>query len=166
MDNYQKQFRGRISKSRGRMFEEIIDSACTFYELKGEAAISKSNEPMRPLSKPNNKGQFLACFTKKSGPDYIGVRAGGRFIAMEAKHTDNDRLQQSAVDSEQEKRLNQYTALGADCFVMVSFGFREFFKVPWETFRAMKERYGRKYITPEDVREYAVKYIGGVLRFL
>ena len=49
---------------------------------------------------------------------------------------------------------------------MVSFGFRHFFKVPWATFRAMKEHYGRKYITPEDVREYEVRYIGGVLHFL
>ena len=49
---------------------------------------------------------------------------------------------------------------------MVSFGFREFFKVPWAIFRAMKEHYGRKYIKPEDVQEYKVKYIGGVLRFL
>ncbi len=166
MDDYQKQIRGRVSKSRGRMFEEMIDSACTFYGIKGEAVISKSNEPMRPLSKPNGKGQFLACFTKKSGPDYIGVLAGGRFIAMEAKHTDNDRLQQSAVGSEQEKRLNQYMTLGAECFVMVSFGFQEFFKVPWEVFRDMKKLYGRKYITPADVQEYKIRYIGGILHFL
>lgn len=30
----------------------------------------------------------------------------------------------------------------------------------------MKERYGRKYITPEDVQEYRVRYIGGTLHFL
>lgn len=121
---------------------------------------------MRPLSKPNNKGQFLACFTKKAGPDYVGVLAGGRFVAMEAKHTDKDRLQQSAVDSEQEKYLNQYAALGAECFVLVSFGFQDFFKVPWEVFQRMKENYGRKYITPADIQAYKIKYIGGVLYFL
>ena len=30
----------------------------------------------------------------------------------------------------------------------------------------MKARYGRKYIKPEDVQEYKVRYIGGVLQFL
>ena len=57
-------------------------------------------------------------------------------------------------------------ALGAECFVMVSFGFERFFKIPWTVFRDMKEHYGRKYITPEDVQEYKVRYIGGVLQFL
>ena len=52
------------------------------------------------------------------------------------------------------------------CFVMVSFRFEHYFKIPWEVFRNMKAHYGRKYITPEDVKEYEVRYIGGVLRFL
>lgn len=166
MDKRDRQLQGRISKGRGKMFEDIIDHACAFYRMNNAALISKSNEPMRPISKPNDRGQFLACFTKKSGPDYVGVLAGGRFVAIEAKHTDGGRLQQSAVDGEQEKCLNEYAALGADCFVLVSFGFQQFYKIPWETFRNMKERYGRKYITPEDIEEYRVRYMGGVLRFL
>lgn len=85
---------------------------------------------------------------------------------FEAKHTDSDRMQQSVISPEQEKQLDRHAALGAECFVMVSFGFQQFFKVPWEVFRDMKARYGRKYITPEDVQEYRVRYIGGVLQFL
>ena len=85
---------------------------------------------------------------------------------FEAKHTSGDRLEQSVVTDDQRKRLDRHMALGAECFVMVSFGFREFFKVPWAIFRAMKEHYGRKYIKPEDVQEYKVRYIGGVLQFL
>ena len=30
----------------------------------------------------------------------------------------------------------------------------------------MKARYGRKYIKPEDVQEYKVRYTGGALHFL
>ena len=30
----------------------------------------------------------------------------------------------------------------------------------------MKARYCRKYIKPEDVQEYKVRYIGGILQFL
>lgn len=105
-------------------------------------------------------------FHEKSGPDYVGVLNGGRFIALEAKHTDGDRLQQSVVSAEQEKQLDRHAALGAECFVLVSFGFQQFFRIPWEAFRDMKARYGRKYIRPEDVQEYKVRYAGGILRFL
>ena len=166
MIDYKRQLRGRLSKDRGQAFEEIIEAGCRYYREKGVADILKSAEPMRPLSKPNSKGQFLACFTKKSGPDYVGVLNGGRFIALEAKHTDGDRLQQSVVSEEQEKQLNRHAALGAECFVLVSFSFQQFFKIPWEVFREMKARYGRKYIKPEDVQEYKVRYTGGALHFL
>ena len=64
------------------------------------------------------------------------------------------------------KSLGRHMKLGAECFVMVSFGFEQYFKIPWAVFREMKQHYGRKYITPEDVQEYKVRYIGGILQFL
>ena len=132
----------------------------------GEAEIEKTPEPMKQLGPKDRQGKFTACYTKKAQPDYKGTLKGGRSVVFEAKHTSGDRLEQSVVTDDQRKRLDRHMALGAECFVMVSFGFREFFKVPWAIFRAMKEHYGRKYIKPEDVQEYKVKYIGGVLRFL
>ena len=144
----------------------MIEAACQHYRLKEIAEITKTPEPMKPLSRPNSKGQFTACYTKQAQPDYKGTLKGGRAVVFEAKHTDSDRMQQSVISPEQEKQLDRHAALGAECFVMVSFGFQQFFKVPWEVFRDMKARYGRKYITPEDVQEYRVRYIGGVLQFL
>lgn len=157
---------GRQNKAAGEEWERILEASCQHYRLTGEAEIEKTPEPMKQLGSKNRQGKFTACYTKKAQPDYKGTLKGGRSVVFEAKHTASDRLLQSAVTDDQEKRLNRHMALGAECFVMVSFGFREFFKVPWETFRAMKEHYGRKYITPGDVQEYKVKYIGGVLHFL
>lgn len=164
--HYRAVLTGQRNRAAGEEWERILEAACQHYRLKGRAEIEKTPEPIKQLGSKNSQGKFMACYTKKAQPDYKGTLAGGRSVVFEAKHTDSDRLQQSAVTPDQEKRLNRHMALGADCFVMVSFGFREFFKVPWANFRAMKEHYGRKYITPEDVREYAVKYIGGVLHFL
>ena len=130
------------------------------------AEITKTPEPMKPLSRPNAKGQFLACFTKQAQPDYKGTLKGGRAIVFEAKHTDAERMQRSVVSEEQEKQLDRHATLGAEAFILVSFGLQEYFKIPWEVFRDMKEHYGRKYIRPEDIREYQIKYVGGVLRFL
>ena len=43
-----KQYKGAISKARGKHFEEYIDLALRYYEQKGEATIEKTPEPMRP----------------------------------------------------------------------------------------------------------------------
>lgn len=164
--HYRAVLTGQRNRAAGEEWERILEASCQHYRLKGEAEIEKTPEPMKQLGPKNGQGKFTACYTKKAQPDYKGTLKGGRSVVFEAKHTDTDRLQQSAVTPDQERRLDRHTALGAECFVMVSFGFREFFKVPWATFRAMKERYGRKYITTEDVQEYRVRYIGGVLHFL
>ncbi len=164
--HYKAVMAGRRSRVAGEYWENMIEAACQHYRLKEIAEITKTPEPMKPLSRPNSKGQFTACYTKQAQPDYKGTLKGGRAVVFEAKHTDSDRMQQSVISPEQEKQLDRHAALGAECFVMVSFGFQQFFKVPWEVFRDMKARYGRKYITPEDVQEYRVRYIGGVLQFL
>lgn len=164
--HYKAVMAGRRSRVAGEYWENMIEAACQHYRLKEMAEITKTPEPMKPLSRPNSKGQFTACYIKQAQPDYKGTLKGGRAVVFEAKHTDGDRMQQSIISPEQEKQLDRHAALGAECFVMVSFGFQQFFKVPWEVFRDMKTRYGRKYITPEDVQEYRVRYIGGVIQFL
>ena len=166
LSNIQRSQRGLQSKRAGEHFENLLAASLGWYRDKGVAFVEKTPEPMRPLRPPNRQGQFLACYTKQAQPDYKGTLAGGRAVVFEAKHTDSDRLQQNVISSEQEKQLDRHMKLGAECFVMVSFGFEQYFKIPWAVFREMKQHYGRKYITPEDVQEYKVRYIGGVLQFL
>lgn len=164
--HYRAVMTGRRSRIAGGAWEDLLEASCRHYRLNGMAEITKTPEPMKPIGPKNAKGQFLACYTKQAQPDYKGTLAGGRAIVFEAKHTDGDRLQRSVISEEQEKQLDRHAALGAECLVMVSFGFRQFFKIPWAVFRDMKENFGRKYITPEDVQQYKVRYIGGVLYFL
>lgn len=163
--HYKAVMNGRRSKAAGEYWEQIIEAGCQYYREKGVAEIEKTPEPLRP-TKALGQGKFIAHYVKMAQPDYKGTLAGGKAIVFEAKHTDTDRLQRSVISSEQEEQLDRHMALGAECFVMVSFAFEQYFKVPWAVFRDMKEHYGRKYITPEDVQEYKVRYIGGVLLFL
>lgn len=163
--HYRAVMNGLRSKVAGEYWERMIEAACNHYRNEGQAEILKTPEPMRPI-KPLGQGKFVAYYEKMAQPDYKGTVAGGRAVVFEAKHTDSDRLQRSVVSSEQEKQLDRHEALGADCFVLVSFRFEEYFKIPWAVFRDMKEHFGRKYITPADLKEYEVKYIGGVLEFL
>lgn len=162
---YQRQLRGAISKRHGQLFEEIITGSCHRYFTERKALIIKTPEPMKPV-KDLGGGKFIAHYEKAAQPDYKGLLAGGQMVLFEAKHTDADRLRQDAVTNAQAVAFDYHESLGAICFVLVSFGFNSFYKIPWQTFKNMKELYGRKYIKTEDVKEYEIKFIGGVLKFL
>lgn len=163
--HYRAVLAGRRAKAAGEYWENVIGAACRWYSRMGIAEIQKTPEPMRPVRSLGN-GKFVAYYEKMAQPDYKGTLKGGKAVVFEAKHTDSGRLLRDVVSSEQEAQLNRHMALGAECFVMVSFGFERFFRIPWAVFRDMKKRFGRKYVTPLDLGQYEVKYKGGVLRFL
>ena len=156
---------GKRNKATGELWENIIAISCDYYSKIGEAEIEKTPEPMRPIRRLNG-GQFVAVFTKSAQPDYKGTLKNGHSIVFEAKHTDTDRIRREVISPEQEKRLNSHLSLGAECYVLISFRFQKFFKVPWDVFRDMKQYYGRKYVVPQDLKKYEIRYIDGVLRFL
>lgn len=162
---HQHTIQGYRNKYNGKAFEDLITASCHYYFSQRKALIIKTPEPMRPI-KDLGQGKFIAHYEKHAQPDYKGVLNGGQMVIFEAKHTEADRLKQEAVTEAQAVSFNYHEELGAICFVLVSFGFRQFFRVPWKTFKAMKEIYGRKYIKPEDLKEYKIPYIGGVLKFL
>lgn len=148
---------GGRSKAAGEYFEKIIETACKYYSDMHYAEIQKTPEPMRVIKRLDG-GKFVAVFTKQAQPDYKGTLCGGQAIVFEAKHTDSEKMLQSVITAEQEKRLDKHLELGACCYVLVSFEFKEFFFVPWAVFHTMKGIFGRKYIKPDDIREYEVKY--------
>lgn len=158
--------RGRQNRAAGELFEQMIDAACQYYRQAGIAEIDKTPEAMKPLGHQNGKGQFLACYVKKAQPDFKGTLRGGGSIVFEAKNTSADKMQQSVVLEQQQEALERHRRLGAKCFIIVSFDFRKFFRVPWEVWQDMKAKYGRKYIRPEDIPEYEIKMLRGVLDFL
>lgn len=158
--------RGKQNRTAGASFEQIIDAACQYYKENGIAEIDKTPEAMKPLGHQNVKGQFLACYVKKAQPDFKGTLKGGRSIVFEAKFTSSDKMQQSVVTEKQAEALERHQRLGAKCFVVISFSFKNFYRVPWEVWRDMKSIYGRKYIKPEDIPQYEVRFLFGLLDFL
>lgn len=153
MSNIDRQFLGRRSHAVGILFEDIINAACHYYRNKGMCIIEKTPEPMRPL-KSLGKGQFVACFEKQAQPDYKGVLCDGTAIIFEVKHTDSDRIQESVITKTQRENLDDFQKMGAQCFVVVSIGFQHFFRVPWEVFGDMKDKYGRKYMKLDDLEPF------------
>ncbi len=158
--------RGKQNREAGALFEQMIDAACLYYRQASIAEIEKTPEAMKPLGPQNGRGQFLACYVKKAQPDFKGTLKGGGSVVFEAKITSSDRIQQSVVLEQQAEALERHSKLGAECFILVSFGFRRFYRIPWKMWRDMKAIYGRKYIKPGDVPQYEVKLHRGRLDFL
>ena len=79
---------GRRSRAAGEIWEEMIEAACRHYRLTEAAEITKTPEPMKPLGRPNGRGQFLACYTKQAQPDYKGtLKAGAPLYSRQSTQT-------------------------------------------------------------------------------
>ncbi len=144
----------------------MISASCEYYRDRGLAKIEKTPEPMKPLGAKNRKGQFLACYTKQAQPDYGGTLKGGQSIYFEAKHTDDDRIEQRRLTQEQQDDLEAHHKLGAVAFVLVSFSLCDFYRVPWPVWRDMAETYGRKYVKQVELAPYEVPATAGYIKFL
>lgn len=157
--------RGARNRAQGETLEGQIEAACVVYKRRGVAVIDKTPEPMKVL-RPLENGQFVACFSKKAQPDFQGTLRTGRSVMFEAKTTRTGKILQKAVTEDQEEYLNAHAAMGAMCFVVVSFG-GIYARVPWNVWCGMKEIFGHKHITEEEAQPYRIRYNRyGVLGFL
>ena len=96
-------------------------------------------------------------YEKKGQPDYKGILCDGSGIMFEAKHTDSDRINQSAVTDKQWESLDIYEKFGAHCYVMVSMGLMRFYRVPWDVWKQMKKRFGHKFMTEQELKPYQLQ---------
>lgn len=150
---------GKRARVNGGYFEQLIDRECRIYEECGAAKIEKTPEPMKPLRPPNQKGQFLACYIKHAQPDYKGTLRGGKAVVFEAKHTDGDRIEKNRVTDDQMAALLSHDQLGAKSFVLVSFHFERFYRVPAWIWSNMEEIYGKKSVNEKDLSPYRLNGI-------
>jgi len=160
--------RGYNSKMAGETFESMINVACEHYKSQKIAYIEKTPEAFKVTNKKQTSKCFIfeGVFTKKCQPDYKGTLCGGRAVCFEAKHTDSEEIKQSRVSEEQRDSLEMHEQLGAKAFILISIRMQSFYRVPWSTWKDMKNSYGRKYINMADLEEYRIPYIAGILQFL
>lgn len=150
-----RQRQGLINRAKGKQFEGRLDAAFEYYRIRGAAVVEKTPEPMKVIKNMGN-GRFLACYEKKAQPDYKGTIKGGRTVMFEAKFTSTDRMTQDRVSLEQSKYLDENQALGARCYVLAGFPSGAVYKLPWDVWKDMKGRFGRKYVTEADLKNYIV----------
>ena len=160
-----RQIQGYKSRAVGKNFEDFITASCKDYDERNVAFIEKTPEPMK-IIRPQEAGRFITCFAKSAQPDYKGTLFSGRSVCFEAKHTDSDRILQSAVTEEQEKCLDRHESMGAICFVLVSIQLQHFFRVPWCIWKEMKLYFGHKYMSVDELKQYRVPQLGYKILFL
>lgn len=156
MPDPRRQIIGRRNKASGDAFERWLTNACEFYLKEGWAHIEKTPEPFNITGKDTN-GVVRGYYEKKGQPDYKGILCDGTGIMFEAKHTDSDRINQSVVTDKQWESLNIYEKFGAHCYVMVSIGLMKFYRVPWDIWKKMKELFGHKFMTEQELEPYRLK---------
>ncbi len=157
-----QQYQNAVNNAQGHSFEDYIKSACVLYSQQGRAEIEKTPEPFRVTAKNRKDGTFSGRFTAHAQPDFQGTLDGGRSIVFEAKYTTTDRLKKEAVTEEQAKRLQLHHERGALAGVCAGIQ-NNFFFVPWPIWDDMKNLYGRKYVTADDLKTFRVKFNGSVL---
>lgn len=166
LEEYRRMTQGKRSREAGALFEETIAASLDWHEARGLLKAAKTPEPMKPLQKPNKSGQFLACYTKKAQVDFSGTMQGGRAVRFEAKQTDTDRFERTRLTTEQMDDLRGHEKLGALCFVLLCFGVNHFYRVPWANWENMKAIYGRQYVKEDDLQEFRIHSVAGVLKIL
>lgn len=80
----------------------------------------------------------------------------GQGIIFEAKYTDHNRIMQNAVTETQSKNFERFQILGGLAYVMVCIQLKDFYRVPWNIWKSMKQLYGHKYMTSSDLEIYKV----------
>lgn len=156
-----QQYQNKVNNAQGHFFEGAIKAACALYSERERADIEKTPEPFRVLEKFAN-GIFKGRFTARAQPDFQGTLAGGRSIVFEAKYTTTDRMKRDVLTPDQKKALERHARRGAVAAVCAGIG-NDFFFVPWEIWRDMKERFGRQYVTVADLETWRVRFNGAVL---
>lgn len=156
MPDPRRQLVGRRSKVSGETFERWISNACEFYLRNGWAHIEKTPEPFHITGKDRD-GTVKGYYEKKGQPDYKGILCDGTGIMFEAKHTDGDRIRQNVVTDTQWESLDIYEKFGAHCYVMVSLGLTKFYRVPWATWKKMKELFCHKFMTEQELEPYRLQ---------
>lgn len=156
-----RNYKNRMSSAQGRHFEMMIQKACEYYRIKGDADVEKIPEPFLVIKK-HSKNSFTGKFIGKAQPDFQGTLKGGKSIVFEAKHTTTDRIKASVLTKAQYDYLESHFLKGATVGVCVNVKSTYAF-VPWLKWRIMKELYGRKYMTEDDLQEFRVQTPGMVL---
>ena len=125
----------RSCANRGQPFEEFLRFANDRYAKKKIALVDKLPTEFIPIR--NRYGKVCNVkVERKSKVDFIG-RYKHYPIAIEAKHSEEDAIRWDRVEDHQADYMDAFTEEpGTIGIVLVSFGLKRFFAIPWVFWQA------------------------------
>lgn len=146
--------------NRGMSFESFVTFACERYKKFNVAVIDKQNSAFIPIR--DRSGKIVTTkIEKKATVDYLG-RYKNIPIAMEAKHTSTESIRWDAVQPHQAEYLDLFTKEpGTIGFVLLSFGMKRFYAIPWAFWQAAynaRARTGSSRTSPETVSAFGITW--------
>ncbi|WP_373781960.1 Holliday junction resolvase RecU [Jeotgalibaca porci] len=153
--NQPKNMTSKINNHQGKIFEKLIEMGCQKYELNEKAFVQKIPENFHPQKIDKVTKKATGYYKESAQPDFQGTLSDGRSICFEAKYTNKEMINQSVVSKFQAECLSKHKALGAYCGVCCQVNKTIAF-IPWGVWENMKDIYGRKYMTEDEVKIYQV----------
>ena len=113
------------------------------YQHTGMACVHKVPTEFIPIR--DSTGKIVSCkVEEKSCVDYLG-RYRNYPVAVEAKHEEGARIAFSRVEDHQAAYLDDFIKYpGNVALVVVSFGMRSFYAIPWEFWRVGRSLWNAK----------------------
>lgn len=147
----------RDEQASNKLLETMLTTACNKYSEEKAAKIAKTVVPFRVLGVLKVQPKVCKCAQEKEQePDFKGIMASGQAIVFEAKHTEQEHIQWDAIKEHQRKYLNDYCRMNGLVFIIISFGFQKFYRIPWKIWRDMQTLYGRKYLLQQDISHFEI----------
>ncbi|QSF13645.1 Holliday junction resolvase RecU [Mycoplasma sp. Mirounga ES2805-ORL] len=154
-----------MKKNRGMLLESIVNKTINYYTDNNIAYIEKKELPIKFRKVVDNKNLENAFIFKKSTVDYIGCYKG-RFIAFEAKTTNENLLPKSNIPNHQINYLRKIEENGGVSFLLIFFSSKdEFYVIKTSDFIMQL----KKSISYENIKQYGFKLelcFPGIIDFL
>ncbi len=128
--------------NRGQPFEDFLKFVHARYQATGIACVHKVPTEFIPIR--NGRGEVCSCKVEnQSCVDYLG-RYRNIPVAIEAKHTEDARIDFKRVEPHQAAYLDDWDKdPQAIALVLVSFSLRNFYAIPWVFWKAAQESWER-----------------------
>ncbi|WP_029513327.1 Holliday junction resolvase RecU [Mycoplasmopsis primatum] len=156
-------------KNRGMFLETIINQTINYYANNNIAFIEKKNLPIK-FSQLINKKQKISAYDayvyKKSTVDYIGCYKG-KFVAFEAKSTNENFLPKLNIQYHQKEYLQAIMNNGGLAFFIIFFSlYDEFYVVNYQDFLTIEAKNMYRYEWIKKIGKAIPLTFPGIIDFL
>ncbi len=120
--------------SRAAGWEVQLEHWHAGYRARGLADVQRVHPGVRVIGKPDSKGTFRACWAGVGPVDFLGVVAGDRAIAFDAKSCSSATWSRSVIPDHQAALLNRWDAMGAHTGIALQMPTSRWW-LPWAALR-------------------------------